>query len=93
MQESDADETTSRMVILSERDKTGKGRMPNVGCLGGMRIPETEQKSAETALFSVSVATVVSLLALLRRLNMPRKFCYTVHGLNFSQLSISPLSL
>jgi len=81
------------MVILSERDKTGKGRMPNVGCLGGIRIPEIEQESAETALFSVSVATMVSLLPLLRRLNMPRNFCYTPQGLNFSQLSISPLSL
>ena len=93
MQESDADEITSRTAILSERDKTGKGRMPNVGCLGGMRIPEIEHESAEIALFSVSVATMVSLLALCRRLNMLRNFCYTPHGLNFSPVSISPLSV
>jgi hypothetical protein len=83
--ESDADEITRRMVILSESDKTGKGRMPSVGYLGGIRIPEMQQKSAETAGFSVSVATVVSFLALLRRLNMPLEFCYTPRGLNGSK--------
>ena len=74
---------TGRMEILSERDKTGKGRMLNVGDLRGIRIPEIDkkrQKSAKTAVFSVSVATVVSCLPLLRRLNMPLLFCYTARG-------------
>ncbi|RLT22701.1 MAG: hypothetical protein DWI29_00310 [Planctomycetota bacterium] len=41
---------------ISERDKTGKGRLPNVGDMGGLRIPKIEQKSAKTAVFPVSVA-------------------------------------
>ncbi|MBC7968074.1 MAG: hypothetical protein H7Z17_19360 [Fuerstia sp.] len=68
------------MAILSERDKKGKGRLPNVGDLRGMRIPEIGQKSAKTAVFSVSVAAAVSRLPPLRRLNMLSSFCYTARG-------------
>jgi hypothetical protein len=70
------------MAILSERDETGKGRMPNVGDLRGIRIPEVRQESAENAVFSVSVATAVSCLTLLRRLNIRFRICYTPRGLD-----------
>ena len=51
--------------------------MLNVGDLRGLRIPEVWQKPAENAVFSVSVATVVSCLTMLRRLNIPQQICYT----------------
>ncbi len=40
---------------------------------------KSSMKSAEIALFSVSVATMVSLLPLLRRLNMPHAFLLYPH--------------
>ena len=74
---SDSHQVPDELRILSERDKTGKGRLPNVGYLRGIRIPEIEQKSAKTAAFSVSVAVTVSRLLQPDRLNMLARFCYT----------------
>jgi hypothetical protein len=61
-QESEAPGNPLQPCIVSELDKKGKGRLPNVGDLRGMRIPEIGQKSAKTAVFSVSVAATVSRL-------------------------------
>lgn len=69
-----------RLAILSERGKTGKGRLLSVGDLRGIRIPEIEQKSAETASFSVSVAVPLSSLHNPGRLNNRMRFCYTARG-------------
>ena len=64
-------------MILSEPVKTGKGRLPNVGGLRGLRIPENDQSAAKTAAFSVSVGIAVSSLPWVRHLNKLPPFCYT----------------
>jgi len=68
------------MAILTERDKTGKGRLPNVGDLRGIRIPEIEEKSVKTAAFPLSVAAAVSRLLQSGRLNMWKRVCYNARG-------------